>query len=152
MHQTPPDTTRHAPDTTRHHQTISDRLAVVLCWFIELYSWSRFFLPTGGRADGLTKVIQEVLADLKIEMEHSRLLFSTSNTNHSRDWHTLLTFLNPNNNLTQSLNSCNIWHLICLEMGITYGFKDDACIYIFYSPSPDSLDYNVVNEVIRNPF
>ena len=67
MHQTPPDTTRHAPDTTRHHQTISDRLAVVLCWFIELYSWSRFFLPTDGRTDGLTKVIQEVLADLKMK-------------------------------------------------------------------------------------
>ena len=56
------DTTRHASDTTRHHQTCSrhhqtppdthqtifDRLAVVLCWFIELYSWSRFFAPTDG--------------------------------------------------------------------------------------------------------
>ena len=40
---------------------MSDRLAVVLWWFIELYSWSRFFAPTNG----LTKVIQEVLADLK---------------------------------------------------------------------------------------
>ena len=44
------------------HQTMCDRLAVVLWWFIELYSWSRFFLRTDGR----TKVIQEVLADLKI--------------------------------------------------------------------------------------
>ena len=79
MHQTPPDTTRHAPDTTRHyqtctrhhqtlpdmHRTMSDRLAVVLWWFIELYSWSRFFAPTDGRTDELTKVFQEVLADLK---------------------------------------------------------------------------------------
>ena len=62
---TPPDTTRHASDATRHHQTcsrhhqtlpdihqtMSDRLAVVLWWFIELYSWSRFFLPTDGRTD-----------------------------------------------------------------------------------------------------
>ena len=59
------NTVRHAPDTTRHHQTcirhnqtppdmhqtMSDRLAVVLWWFIELYSWSRFFLPTGERAN-----------------------------------------------------------------------------------------------------
>ena len=61
-HQTPPDMLQTPPDT---HQTISDRLAVVLCWFIELYSWSRFFAPTGGRTDGWTKVFQEVLADLK---------------------------------------------------------------------------------------
>ena len=44
---------------------MSDRLAVVLWWFIELYSWSRFFLWADGRTDGRTKVIQEVLADLK---------------------------------------------------------------------------------------
>ena len=84
---TPPDTTRHASDTTRHHQTcirhhqtppdmhqtISDRLAVVLWWFIGLYRWSRFFLPTGERANGRTKVFQEVLADLKrkcVKMEN----------------------------------------------------------------------------------
>ena len=48
------------------HQTMSDRLAVVLWWFIELYSWSRFFAPTNGRTDERTKVIQEVLADLKM--------------------------------------------------------------------------------------
>ena len=52
------DTTRHHQTCIRHHQTppdmhqtISDRLAVVLWWFIELYSWSRFFLPTGGRTN-----------------------------------------------------------------------------------------------------
>ena len=33
------------------HQTMSDRLAVVLWWFIKLYSWSRFFLRTGGRTN-----------------------------------------------------------------------------------------------------
>ena len=54
MQETPPDTTRHNPDTTRHHQTMSDRLAVVLWWFTELYSWSRFFLPTNERTDGRT--------------------------------------------------------------------------------------------------
>ena len=47
------------------HQTMSDRLAVVLWWYMELYSWSRFFLRTDGRADERTKVIQKVLADLK---------------------------------------------------------------------------------------
>ena len=30
---------------------MSDRLAVVLWWFIELYSWSRFFLPTDERTN-----------------------------------------------------------------------------------------------------
>ena len=60
-HQTPPhksahapDITRHAPDITRHpqtppdmHQTMSDRLVLVLWWFIELYTWSRFLALTG---------------------------------------------------------------------------------------------------------
>ena len=69
-HQTPPDTTKHAPDTTRHYQICTRQCligwhAVVLWWFIEPYSWSRFFLPTGGRADERTKVFQEVLAGLK---------------------------------------------------------------------------------------
>ena len=66
MLQTPPDT----------HQTISDGLAVVLCRFIELYSCSSFFARTGGRADGLTKVFQEVLADQKkIELTKSEEMY-----------------------------------------------------------------------------
>ena len=91
---TPRDTTRHASDTTRHHQTcsrhhqtppdmhqtMSDRLAVVLWWFIELYSWSRFFLPTSKQADERTKVFQEVLADLK------KSLIVASGSIHRQIW------------------------------------------------------------------
>ena len=60
-----PDTTRHHQTCSRHHQTppdmhqtMSDRLAVVLWWFIELYSWSRFFAPTNGRMnEGVPRVL-----------------------------------------------------------------------------------------------
>ena len=44
---------------------MSDRLAVVLWWFIELTADPDF---SCGRTDGRTKVFQEVLADLKIHI------------------------------------------------------------------------------------
>ena len=47
------------------HQTIFDRLAVVLWWFIELYSWFRFLARAGPRVQPRVTVVQEVLADLK---------------------------------------------------------------------------------------
>ena len=66
------DTTRHHQTCIRHHQTppdmhqtMSDRLAVVLWWFIRLQRWFRFLARANGRTDGRTKVFQEVLADLK---------------------------------------------------------------------------------------
>ena len=85
--QTPPDTTRHhqtPPDMLQTppdmHQTMSDRLAVVLWWFIELYSWSRFFLPTGGRTDERTKVFQSHTSRFEI----TKLLY-VQNKSRERD-------------------------------------------------------------------
>ena len=77
-HQTPPDM----------HQTMSDRLAVVLWWFIELYSWSRFFLPTNGRTNGRTKVFQEVLADLKScnKISNKNKKNPEKEDEHQREW------------------------------------------------------------------
>ena len=68
MHQTPPDTTRHAPDTTRHYQTCTRQCLIGWQWSCDdLKSYTAgpdFSCP---EANGRTKMFQEVLADLKSE-------------------------------------------------------------------------------------
>ena len=116
---------------------MSDRLAVVLWWFIELYSWSRFFLPTNGRTDkGVPRGPRGPKNILVLAASFGASIQIVKHTVHCNAWQSVDSFTFTGSNDRRILTN-----YIIREEGENSLFKCTICGHV------NALKTNVLNHV-----